>query len=238
MTARRDPAARATRAWDSLNQQIIGCEKCPRLREYCRQVASEKRKAYRDWDYWGRPVPNFGDSRAALLIVGLAPAAHGANRTGRMFTGDRSGEWLYRALFRAGFANQAECQNPADGLQLIDCAITATCHCAPPHNRPLPDEVVNCRSWLEQTVAIVQPRVYLALGQIGWNSVVTFARQQQWIGRAAVKFGHAAVASLGADRWLIGSYHPSQQNTFTGVLTEEMLDGVFMRVKELLSKSR
>jgi uracil-DNA glycosylase family 4 len=225
----------AARAWNELNEQIIACEKCPRLRTYCQQVAADKRRAYRDWSYWGRPVPNFGDPRAALLIVGLAPAAHGANRTGRMFTGDRSGEWLYRALFRAGLANQAECQFPDDGLRLVDCAISATCHCAPPDNRPTPEEIQNCRHWLTSTVSIVQPRVFLALGQIGWNSVVRFAREQQWVGRAALKFAHAAEAPLGKERWLVGSYHPSQQNTFTGRLTESMLDNVLTRVKELMA---
>jgi uracil-DNA glycosylase family 4 len=224
-------------AWLELNRRIVACERCPRLRDYCQQIAAEKRRAYLAWHYWGRPVPNFGDATASLLIVGLAPAAHGANRTGRMFTGDRSGQWLYRALFRAGFASQAECDDPNDGLRLIDCAITATCHCAPPDNRPLPREIANCRPWLEQTVRIVQPRVFLALGQIGWQSVIAFAREQLWLSRAAAKFGHAAVLPLGEGRWLVGSYHPSQQNTFTGRLTEAMLDDVLSKVKALVAQN-
>src|SRR5262245_15358288 len=142
-------------SWDQLNRQIVQCELCPRLRHYCQGVAAEKRRAFRDWDYWGRPVPNFGDRRARLLIVGLAPAAHGGNRTGRMFTGDRSGDWLYRALHRAGFASQPSSHNRSDGLELIGCAITAVCHCAPPGNRPRMEELGNCRKWLDQIIDLL-----------------------------------------------------------------------------------
>ena len=222
-------------AWAALNQQIVACERCPRLREYCRQVATDKRRAYVEWDYWGRPVPNFGSAKAGLLIVGLAPAAHGANRTGRMFTGDRSGEWLYRALCKAGFANQASSVNAQDGLQLIDCAITAVCHCAPPDNKPLPAEIANCRPWLIETIDLVQPRVLLALGQIAWKAVLAEARRRGWHTGRVPKFGHGSSADLADGRWLLGSYHPSQQNTFTGKLTEPMLDAVFTTAQRLLT---
>jgi len=223
--------------WEQLNRRIVRCERCPRLREYCRQIATEKRKAYLDWTYWGRPLPNFGDPQARLLIVGLAPAAHGGNRTGRMFTGDRSGDWLYRALHRAGFANQAESRDSDDGLQLIDCAITAACHCAPPDNKPTPDEVANCSQWLQQTIDLVPVRVFLALGQIGWRAVIDEARRREWHTGRLPKFGHGAVTPLADDRWLVGSYHPSQQNTFTGKLTEPMFDTVFARCRELIDES-
>ena len=225
-------------AWDELNDRIEHCARCPRLREYCADVARSKRRAFQEWAYWGRPVPNFGDRGARLLIVGLAPAAHGANRTGRMFTGDRSGDWLYRALYKAGFANQPICTDRDDGLQLHDCAITATCHCAPPDNKPLPDEVANCRQWFEATVDSTPARVFLALGAIGWKTVVDLARQRSWLSGRLPKFSHGAQAELAGDRWLLGSYHPSQQNTFTGVLTEPMFDAVFATARELLDAKR
>jgi uracil-DNA glycosylase family 4 len=232
MTPSRDSGVAA---FDKLNNRIVACERCPRLREYCRQVAADKRAAYRDDEYWGRPVPNFGDARARLLIVGLAPAAHGANRTGRMFTGDRSGEWLYRALYKAGFANQASSQRRDDGLQLHDCAITAAAHCAPPENKPLIDELQNCHGWFSKTIDLVEPRVLLALGQIAWRLVVSEARQRQWYQGPLPKFAHAAKVPLQGGRWLFASYHPSQQNTFTGVLTEAMFDRVFRMARQLLA---
>jgi uracil-DNA glycosylase family 4 len=222
--------------WDALDRRIVSCEHCPRLREHCAQVARDKRAAFRDWEYWGRPVPNFGDPAARLLIVGLAPAAHGANRTGRMFTGDRSGEWLYRALYKSGFANQPECTSRDDGLRLIDCAITATAHCAPPGNKPLPDELANCREWFEQTFDLVPAIVHLALGQIAWRAIVVEARRREWLAGGIPKFAHGAQVPLAGDRWLLGSYHPSQQNTFTGVLTEPMFDRVFATAKKLIEK--
>lgn len=223
--------------WQSLNRQIVKCEQCPRLREHCRQVAEEKRRAYADWTYWGRPVPNFGDPKARLLIVGLAPAAHGANRTGRMFTGDRSGDWLYRALHKAGFASQPTSTSRDDGLELLDTAITATCHCAPPDNKPTSDEIEKCRTWLDRTVDLLHVQVFLALGHIGWQSVVSLARRRKWLTGAAPRFSHGGKTELGLGRWLVGSYHPSQQNTFTGRLTEEMLDQVMASVKERLQTS-
>lgn len=222
--------------WLALQQQIIGCEKCPRLREYCRAIATAKRKAYANWNYWGQPVPNFGFAKEKLLIVGLAPAAHGANRTGRMFTGDRSGEWLYRALQRAGFANQGHSEDVHDGLQLIDCTITAMCHCAPPDNKPLPEEIAACRSWLEQTFELTQPRVIVALGNLAWKAILTELRGRSlFTEKKLPEFGHAAEVSLAGNRWLLGSYHPSQQNTFTGKLTEPMLDAVFTSARQHLS---
>lgn len=220
--------------WQTLNNKIIRCERCPRLRDYCRLVAAEKRRAYRDDDYWGRPVSNFGDPRARVLIVGLAPAAHGANRTGRMFTGDRSGEWLYRALHKAGFANQPQSASRDDGLELIDCAITAVCHCAPPDNKPTPAEIVHCRSWFQETTDLLPVRVFVALGQIGWRAVVDEARRREWWNEKLPRFGHAAVVRLRDGHVLIGSYHPSQQNTFTARLTEPMLDRVFALARQHL----
>jgi uracil-DNA glycosylase family 4 len=222
------------RAWSELQKRIVACERCSRLREYCRQIGNEKRRAFSDWDYWARPVPNFGNAPSPLLIVGLAPAAHGANRTGRMFTGDRSGEWLYRALHKAGFANQASSDCRDDGLELIDCAITAVCHCAPPDNKPTPDEIANCREWLSTTIDLVQPRVLLALGGIAWKAVVNEARIRAWHSGRVPPFGHGAKHALTDKRWLLGSYHPSQQNTFTGKLTEAMCDRVFATVRQLI----
>jgi uracil-DNA glycosylase family 4 len=218
-------------AWAALERKIIACELCPRLRKYCRQVAKEKRRAFADWDYWGRPVPNFGPAPASLLVVGLAPAAHGGNRTGRVFTGDRSGDWLYRALYKAGFANQPTSVHRDDGLKLIDCVVTAVAHCAPPANKLTLQEVANCRPWLTQTIDLVQPRVLMALGQIAWRAIVVEARTRGWHAGAIPKFGHAAKVTLTGGRWLIGSYHPSQQNTFTGKLTERMLDTVFAEAR-------
>jgi uracil-DNA glycosylase family 4 len=222
------------KSWDALQRRIVACERCPRLREYCQQVGREKRKAFREWDYWARPVPNFGQPTAPLLIVGLAPAAHGANRTGRMFTGDRSGEWLYRALFKADFANQPTSTSRDDGLELRDCAITAVCHCAPPDNKPALDEIAHCRQWLAETIDHVQPRVLLALGGIAWRALLGEARRREWLSGRLPVFGHAAKHALAGKRWLLGSYHPSQQNTFTGKLTEPMFDKVFATARRLI----
>jgi uracil-DNA glycosylase family 4 len=225
-------------SWERLNQSIENCSACPRLREHCASIAQKKRKAYRDWQYWGRPVPNWGDARVRLLIVGLAPAAHGANRTGRMFTGDRSGDWLYRALHKVGLANQPDAVSRNDGLLLTDCAITAICHCAPPDNKPTREEIEHCRAWLDQTFELARPQVLLALGQLAWRGVVDQVLQRGWLERRRPKFRHAAEVSLTDDRWLLGSYHPSQQNTFTGRLTEPMFDRVFERAVELMNRDR
>ena len=228
----------ARSSWQTLNSQICACTRCPRLIQHCRQIAERKRRAYLDWEYWGRPVPNLGPARARLLIVGLAPGAHGANRTGRMFTGDRSGDWLFRAMHRAGFCNQAESARAGDGLRLKDCVITAVCHCAPPGNKPTAEEIANCQPFLDQTIQRLRPAVFLALGGLAWRAVVSYARIQAWGDGPAPRFGHGQVHSLGTwgrkPRWMIGSYHPSQQNTFTGRLTESMLDDVFRKAKGLI----
>ncbi len=220
---------------DELNLAIEKCERCDRLRDHCREVARTKRKAYRDWEYWGRPVSNFGDANARLFVVGLAPGAHGANRTGRMFTGDRSGDWLYRALYRAGFASQAESESRNDGLRLIDCLITAACHCAPPQNRPSRAELAECRPWLEATTNLVPFRVAVCLGQVAWQAMMRLARDSAWWEGSLPKFAHGEEVELGSGRHVMACYHPSQQNTFTGRLTEPMLDGVFGRARALIN---
>jgi uracil-DNA glycosylase family 4 len=221
--------------WETLNSRIIDCAECPRLRAYCADIAATRRRAYQTETYWGRPVPNFGDPKAGLLIVGLAPAAHGGNRTGRVFTGDRSGDWLFRALHKAGFANQPHATHIDDGLRLTDCAITATCHCAPPDNKPLPEEIANCRTWLDETFVLVKPRVVLALGQIGWTAVLKYFRDRNELTEKP-RFGHGVKHQLSSGIWLLASFHPSQQNTFTGKLTEPMFDAIFAEARKLLKQ--
>jgi uracil-DNA glycosylase len=222
-----DPGERFAR----LNHQVIECRRCPRLVAWREQVAREKRAAYRNWDYWGRPVPGFGDPAARLLILGLAPAAHGGNRTGRVFTGDRSGDWLFASLYRTGFANQPTSVSRDDGLALSNCYITAPVKCAPPENKPLPQERANCAPWLERELAILDDlRVVVALGSYAWDAV----RRHLGPVRPKPRFTHGAEAALPAGRTLLGSYHVSQQNTSTGRLTVEMLDGVFRRAREIL----
>lgn len=229
-------------AWSDLNRQIETCQKCPRLVEHCQKIAQVKRKQYLDEPYWGKPVPNFGRTRVPLLIVGLAPGAHGANRTGRMFTGDRSGDWLYRALHKAGFCNQPESTGLKDGLKLRSCAITAVCHCAPPDNKPTRSEIESCRGYLKSTIELCRPTVLLALGGIAWNAVADYSIGQKWLSRPRPKFGHAASVKLDSGRsscqYVVGCYHPSQQNTFTGRLTETMLDQLMVEVKNLLAEDQ
>jgi len=223
---------------NALSENVIACKKCPRLIRYCRDVAQVKRRAYMDWDYWGKPVPSFGDSDARMLIVGLAPAAHGANRTGRMFTGDRSGEWLYRVLYETGFASQMESHCRNDGLQLLDARIAAAVHCAPPDNKPALRELHNCRRWLEAELDLFPDlRVVVALGRIAFDVYLSILKDRGRIQRrGAYIFGHNRVHRLG-DRMpvLISSYHPSQQNTSTGKLTMEMLTAVFRTAREFLA---
>jgi uracil-DNA glycosylase family 4 len=218
--------------WNLLNEKITQCDLCPRLISHCKNIAQVKRKAYQGEDYWGKPVANFGPAPCSVMILGLAPAAHGANRTGRMFTGDRSGDWLYRALFKAGFANQALSISSTDGLVLNNCMISAVCHCAPPDNKPLPEEIDNCLPWLEKTIEHAQPKVFLALGALAWNQLFSFLRNMDlWDGKTP-KFEHGAVVRKKGEYSVFASYHPSQQNTFTKRLTEEMFDAVFNAVKE------
>jgi len=219
-----------------LNEEIVACCKCPRLVRYREKVAREKRRAYREWTYWGKPVPGFGDANARLLILGLAPAAHGANRTGRMFTGDRSGDFLYAALYKAGFANQPVSKDREDGLRLENVYISATCRCAPPDNKPLPGEILNCRRYFERELEILKPRALLALGKIAWDAYLEILKQRGVIAsRALYKFAHGAEAEVAAGvPRLFGVYHPSQQNTQTGRVTPTMYAAVLRRIRRFL----
>ena len=222
-----------------LDAEIIACRKCPRLIAHCRAIARTKRRAYRDWDYWGKPVPGFGDPRARVLIVGLAPGAHGANRTGRMFTGDSSGATLFGSLHRAGFASRPESTARDDGVRLTDLYITASIRCAPPNNRPLPVEIANCRSYLVRELQLLtRVRVVVALGRLGHDALLIAARDAGIvIPDPRPKFAHGAEAALtrGPRRVvLLDAYHPSQQNTQTGRLTPAMLDRIFHRARQLL----
>jgi uracil-DNA glycosylase len=223
-----------------LNNEIVACRKCPRLVAYRERVAREKRLAYRDWTYWGKPVPGFGDPESQLLILGLAPGAHGSNRTGRNFTGDRSGVFLYQALYDAGFANQPNAVNRDDGLRLKNAYIAAAVRCAPPENKPLPPEILNCRGYLERDIDILQPRAVLALGKVAWDVFVGILKHRGAIpGRAAYRFAHGAeVQVLEGRTRLFGVYHPSQQNTQTGLLTPAMYAKVLGRVRRFLERER
>ncbi len=220
--------------FEILQDEIVACRKCERLRVYCAKVAREKRRAYREWDYWGKPVPSFGDPKARLLILGLAPAAHGANRTGRMFTGDRSGDYLFRALHAAGFASQPESIARGDGLKLKDVYITASAHCAPPDNKPLPEELRACRGYLERELDMLNRlKVVVVLGKLAFDIYLSVLRDRGIIkSRAAFHFGHDVAHPLSP--LLISSYHPSQQNTSTGRLTDQMLLDVFLRARRAI----
>ncbi|MEQ8717169.1 MAG: uracil-DNA glycosylase [Acidimicrobiales bacterium] len=217
---------------DRIAAEVVDCRLCPRLVEWREEVAVTRRAAYADQTYWGRPVPGFGDRRARVVVVGLAPAAHGANRTGRMFTGDRSGDWLYRALWRAGYANQPESVDRDDGLELDGVFITSPVKCAPPANKPTAAERDACRPFLRRELAVLETaRVLVALGKLAFDELA-----RHFAVSPRPKFGHGAefdVDDDGVARTVIGSYHVSQQNTFTGRLTSEMLDAVFTRAREL-----
>ncbi len=229
----------AHQSLEVLNAEIITCRKCPRLVKFGEKIAREKRRAFGDWDYWGKPVSGFGDPRAGLYILGLAPAAHGANRTGRVFTGDRSGDFLYRALYRAGFASQPNSVKRGDGLELRDAYIGAALRCAPPANKPLPSELQNCRPYFESELALLRPRAILALGSIAMKAYLALLKDRGIIQTfAAYPFRHGAIYEFHENLpRLFLSYHPSQQNTFTGKLTPPMLLGVLRRIQKFLDRS-
>jgi len=221
---------------ENLNQEIISCRKCPRLVAWREDVARVKRKAYKDQEYWGKPVPGFGDPQARVLVVGLAPGAHGSNRTGRQFTGDASGGFLYPALYRAGFANQAQAESRSDGLILKDMYITASARCAPPGNKPSPEELNNCQPYLEREIQIIKPKVIVCLGRVAFERILRIYS----IRGASFKFSHGASYRISNSSLnlhpssLLCSYHPSQQNTLTGKLTGKMFDDVWVKAKELI----
>ena len=215
---------------NELNTEVISCRKCQRLVAWREEVADIKRKAYMDWDYWGKPVPGFGDPNAQVLVVGLAPGAHGSNRTGRQFTGDASGDFLFPALHRAGFASQAEAISRDDDLKLKDMYITASGRCAPPKNKPTSEELNNCQPYLEREIEILQPKVIVCLGRVAFERILRIYSEP----KAGKKFAHGTTFRLEAGPWLVCSYHPSQQNTLTGKLTVEMFDAMWVQVKSHL----
>ena len=221
---------------EQLTAEIVECRQCPRLVAWREQVAAEKRASFRNDDYWGKPVPGWGDPGAALVVVGLAPAAHGATRTGRMFTGDRSGDWLYRALFDAGFATQPESTDRDDGLELSNAWVTAPVRCAPPDNKPTTVERDNCAVWFRRELDLLtKGRAYVALGQYGYLSLWRYFQAAGLeLPRPRPKFGHGNEVALPDGRWVLMSFHPSQQNTFTGRLTREMFDAVFTGARGLI----
>jgi uracil-DNA glycosylase family 4 len=222
-----------------LNHEVINCTRCPRLVAYREQIGREKRRAYRDHEYWARPVPGFGDPRARVLVMGLAPGAHGSNRTGRPFTGDASGKFMYPILYKVGFANQPTADHRDDGLKLTDCYITAAVRCAPPDNKPLLSELVNCSSFLDRELAILKDvKVVVALGKIGFDAYLAYLKRNGIVERTAgYKFGHAASYPMPNGVVLLASYHPSNQNTATGKLTAKMFEAVFREAKRIAESS-
>lgn len=231
----RAPRSAADQAWQRHDRAVVGCRRCPRLVAHREKVAAERRRQYSDWQYWGKPVPGFGDRGARVLIVGLAPAAHGANRTGRMFTGDRSGDWLYGALHAVGFANQPQSTDRNDGLALRGAYISAVARCAPPANRPTPEECASCRPFLAREIELLHAlQVVVVLGQIAMQGfLAAWHSLGRSVPRPRPKFAHGAALTLDTGVSLVASYHPSQQNTFTGRLTREMLLDVFRCAAEL-----
>jgi uracil-DNA glycosylase family 4 len=225
---------------NQISERIVRCRLCPRLVEHRERVGREKRRQYRDWVYWAKPVPGFGDPAARLLVLGLAPAAHGGNRTGRIFTGDRSGDWLYEALYTYGFSNQPTAVHRDDGLRLRDCYVAASVRCAPPDNKPLPDEFRNCRAYLrEELMLLRRVRVVVALGRIAFEQYLKACQELGWERvRPTPRFTHGSVSPLPWNVTLLGSYHPSQQNTFTGKLTRPMFHAVFKQARRLLEGGR
>lgn len=221
-----------------LNEKVTACRRCPRLVAHRERIAHVKRRQYREWTYWGRPVPGFGDPRAALFVVGLAPAAHGGNRTGRVFTGDRSGDWLYEALHRYGFANQARSEHREDGLRLKNCYVAAAVRCAPPGNKPILEEFDACREYLlEELRLLTRVRVVIALGKIAFDQYLKACRVLDYPAPSPLpRFGHGTAHRLPWNMTLIGSYHPSQQNTFTGKLTRPMFHDVFQQARDIIQR--
>ena len=229
------PAASSLRSLAAVRRAVIACGRCPRLRSYCRRVARDGKLRFRDWEYWGRPVPGFGDPAARLLVVGLAPAAHGGNRTGRVFTGDASGDWLFEALHRFGFASQPDSVSRDDGLRLTACYVNAAARCAPPDNKPAPQELLNCRTYLEAEIRLLrQVRVVVALGRVAFDS---YLRAAGWRDRLQAvqrpRFAHGAETRLPDGTILLCSFHPSRRNTNTGLLTRPMWHAVFQRARAL-----
>jgi len=221
---------------DRIRDRVVRCTACPRLVAWREEVAEKKRASFAGEEYWGRPVPGFGDPSARLLVVGLAPAAHGANRTGRMFTGDRSGDWLYRALHRAGFASQQQSTHRGDGLELRDCYVTAAVRCAPPANKPTPEERDTCRPFLEEELdGLAQMQVMVALGKFAYDQVWRILKGRgEPLPTPRTPFGHGVEVPIRPGLSLLASFHPSQQNTFTGKLTQEGFDSVWARAREML----
>ena len=223
------------RPFEILENEIVNCQLCSRLRQHCTKVATVKRRAYRDWEYWGRPVPAFGDPQARILILGLAPGAHGSNRTGRMFTGDRSGEILYRTLHKTGLASQASSLSRDDGLVLHDVFITAAARCAPPGNKPTPAEIRNCRPFLERELELLKNvKVVVALGKIAFDAYLNFLKRRGLLPtRKEFAFRHGACYAMADGKTLLASYHPSNQNTQTGKLTRKMFLAIFKEAARL-----
>jgi len=218
-----------------LHGEVVACERCARLVEYRARIGREKRRAYLDWDYWAKPVPGFGDPNARVLILGLAPGAHGSNRTGRPFTGDMSGNFMYPVLHKAGFASQPTATHVGDGLQLHDAYITAAVRCAPPDNKPLPEEIANCAPFLDREIAALENlKVVVALGKIGFDAYLNYAKRQGLLkSKSEYVFGHGAKYKMPDGRVLLASYHPSNQNTATGKLTDKMFTDIFREAKRL-----